>query len=76
MRCGKIFASIDEKYGRIDNRNKQCGVAPAILLETSYEVIGDKVNQYRTFMCVKGAKMMVEKGISGVIINMGLISEK
>lgn len=72
-----MFDSIEERYGRIDVVINNAGVAPSHpFLETSYEEYDRavKINQYGTFMCMqRGAQMMVDKKISGVIINMGSI---
>ncbi len=76
----RIFDTLDEKYGRVDVVINNAGVAPSHpFLETSYEEYDRavKINQYGTFMCMqKGAQMMVDKGIRGVIINMGSIYGK
>lgn len=75
-----IFDEIEAKYGRIDVVINNAGVAPSHpFLETSYEEYDRaiKINQYGTFMCMqKGAQMMVDKNIEGVIINMGSIYGK
>ena len=72
-----IFNAIEERFGRLDVVVNNAGIAPSHpFLETSYEEYDRAVkgNQYGTFMCMqRGAQMMVDKGIGGVIINMGSI---
>ena len=76
----EIFDTIEETFGRIDAVINNAGVAPSRpFLETSYEDYDRaiRINQYGTFMCMQqGARMMVSKGIAGVIINMGSIYGK
>ena len=75
-----IFDAIEEKYGRLDVVINNAGVAPSHpFLETPYEEYDRavQINQYGTFMCMQaGARMMTEKKMPGVIINMGSIYGK
>jgi len=73
----RIFDEIDNTYGRVDCVVNNAGIAPSHpFLETSWEEYDRAIqtNQYGTFMCMqRGAQMMVDKGLKGVIINMGSI---